>query len=117
MTRLERVRHWRANWSKAYKAKRLALTAQWRKQHPLYQIWVDMKRRCEQSHRADYPRYGGRGIKCLYKSYYEFVADVGPRPSPDYSVDRINNNWHYEPGNCRWATRKEQMANSRLAGR
>lgn len=46
-------------------------------------------------------------------SFSEFLAHIGPRPGPDYSVDRINNDGDYEPGNVRWATRSEQMRNRR----
>lgn len=81
---------------------------------PEYQTWIEIKRRCHDSTRHDYPRYGGRGIKVCYEwliSFQAFLNHVGKRPSKNHSLDRINSNRGYEPGNCRWATRKEQGRN------
>ena len=79
---------------------------------PTYASWKAMKARCTH---ADNPRYGGRGIRVceswLY-SFEHFLADMGPRP-PGTSIDRINNDDNYEPGNCRWATYSEQNRNQR----
>ena len=69
--------------------------------------------------RSRYPKskffeyYGGRGIEFRFTSFEQFLAELGLRPSEKYSVDRIDNNGHYEPGNVRWATREEQQANQR----
>lgn len=62
-------------------------------------------------------RYGGRGIKFLFPNFNLWFFCLGPRPSPKHSVDRINNDGHYEPGNVRWATAKEQRQNQRLLSR
>lgn len=70
-----------------------------------------MKYRCNTKTSPDYPRWGGRGIKVKYKDYYEFYADVGDKPSSKHSIDRIDPAGHYEVGNCRWATSKEQSNN------
>ncbi len=73
-----------------------------------------MRRRCSNKNNKDYHRYGGRGIVVCEKwekSFLEFLKDIGKAPSPKHSIDRINNDGNYEPGNCRWATMKEQGNN------
>jgi hypothetical protein len=75
-----------------------------------------MIQRC---HNPNYPQwkdYGGRGIEVCNEwrnSFEAFFRYIGPRPSPNHTIDRIENNRGYEPGNVRWATRKEQNRNSR----
>lgn len=76
--------------------------------------------RCHNPRRHDYARYGGRGILVCDEwrsdgGLRRFLAHIGPRPSPAHSLDRIDSNGHYEPGNVRWATRKEQNDNRRSA--
>ena len=81
-----------------------------------YGVWATMIQRCENSGYRKYPSYGGRGISvcdCWRKSFAAFYADMGPRPSSQHSIDRINNDGNYEPGNCRWATRTDQCRNRR----
>ena len=83
---------------------------------PTYTAWCSMKHRCYNSRDASFQYYGGRGITVSERwqnSFSDFLSDVGPRPSPTYSIDRINNDGHYEPGNVRWATPKEQINNRR----
>lgn len=84
--------------------------------HPLYNLWRKMIERCYKHTNIGYRNYGARGIKVCeaWKTSFEsFVADMGSRPSLDHSVDRIDNDGDYEPGNCRWATPKEQRRNAR----
>lgn len=83
----------------------------------LFKIWLQMKQRCFNPNDDKYADYGGRGItvKEPWLSDFEaFRRDMGPRPSDEHSVDRVNNDGNYEPGNCRWATRLEQAANRRV---
>ncbi len=81
---------------------------------PEYAAWKNVIYRCTNKEFSLYPQYGGRGIRICHRwlnSFDHFLQDVGPRPSHKHSLDRINNEGHYEPGNVRWATRREQALN------
>lgn len=81
-----------------------------------YETWSGMKNRCISPNDISYPNYGGRGIAVCDRwrdSFESFLADMGRRPSPNHSIDRIDNTGNYEPGNVRWATRTEQQRNLR----
>jgi hypothetical protein len=81
---------------------------------PEYISWSNMKAHCYNPKHKFYHNYGGRGIRICNRwlqSFKNFLADMGNKPGPDYSLDRKNNDSNYEPKNCRWATRKEQMNN------
>ena len=84
--------------------------------HPLATIYYGMKYRCYTKKNKNYPHYGGRGIKVCQRwldSIDNFILDMGERPSPIHSLDRIDVNGDYCPENCRWATQKEQCMNQR----
>ncbi len=82
---------------------------------PEYTVWASMIQRCTNPNENAYRDYGGRGIAVCERwlKFEHFYADMGPRPSPKHMIDRINTNGNYEPGNCRWVTRKEQNRNKR----
>lgn len=93
-----------------------SLTTHGKRHTPTYNVWRNMRQRCKPEHAKQYKYYAGRGIRVCERwlhSFENFLADMGEMPSPKHSLDRIDNDGHYEPLNCRWATRIEQGANKR----
>lgn len=85
-------------------------------QSPEFRVWSTMKDRCYRKESKGYECYGGRGIAVCQRwlsSFEAFFADMGARPTPQHSLDRINVDGNYESSNCRWATSFEQARNRR----
>ena len=79
-------------------------------------VWRCMKQRCYNPNNKEFHNYGSRGIKVCdrwLESFNNFIEDMGERPTHKHSIERINNNKGYSPGNCKWATMKEQSRNKR----
>lgn len=91
---------------------------EWHKLHPLYHCYDGMRKRCYNPKHPGYKYYGGRGVVMCDRwlgedGYANFEADMGLRPSPKHSVERLNNEKGYGPGNCIWATPKAQANHRR----
>jgi hypothetical protein len=81
-----------------------------------YRVWARIIQRCTDSNDHRFHHYGGRGITVCDRwrhSFPAFYADMGPRPTPTHTIERINNNGHYEPANCVWLPRSAQSRNKR----
>jgi len=80
-----------------------------------YEAWQGMFKRCYNHNTVRFENHGGRGIEVCerWKKFENFFEDMGKKPTPKHSLDRINNDGNYEPSNCRWATPKEQCYNRR----
>lgn len=87
----------------------------------IYKVWKNMRQRCQYPKNKDYENYGGRGIKVCeewdknFLSFYESVSKLENYGKEGYTLDRIDVNKNYEPGNVRWATRYEQIHNRRIS--
>lgn len=95
-------------------------TPAWNRSHnmtrtPQYRVWATMLSRCQNPNSESFKDYGARGIKVCdrWQSFENFYADMGDKPSPTHSLERIKNEEGYSPGNCKWATKAEQVANKR----
>jgi hypothetical protein len=82
-----------------------------------YHAWASMIKRCTNPHICNWSDYGGRGIVVCdrWRDFVAFHADMGEPPSPQHSLDRIEVDGNYEPGNCRWATPEDQASNRRTS--
>ncbi len=92
---------------------RLRMVTHGMSKHPAYSAYSHAKARCDNARHVCYADYGGRGIQFKFASFEQFWEELGPTWEEGLSIDRKDNDGHYEPGNCRWATVVEQQNNKR----
>jgi len=80
---------------------------------PEYRIWHGMLYRCRNPHSPSFKDYGARGITVDWSSFEDFLADMGPRPTPQHTIERIDNNSSYSKSNCAWIPKGAQALNTR----
>jgi len=100
--------------SRSYGTAKIFLNGAWHNCTIELTSFSGAKQRCENPHTASWARYGGRGILFKFVSFEQFLEHIGLKPAPELTLDRINVNGHYEPGNVRWADWVTQ-ANNRAA--
>lgn len=91
-----------------------------RTKHPLYKTWINMINRCHNPKATQFNDYGGRMIFVSYawrESFFQFVEDMGPKPSENHTLDRKNNDEGYSKENCKWSTWEEQNNNQRRSAK
>src|SRR5215469_2573236 len=84
--------------------------------HPLYGVWSMMISRCYNPNHKSYKWYGGRGITVCQRwldSIADWISDMGPRPSPHHTIERLDNDGPYSPTNCCWIAKAEQTSRAR----
>ncbi len=109
----DRVKLWIKNWN----IKNPTYRKQWYKKHPNYAVYWGMLQRCYNKNVPKYKFYGGKNVTVCNRwrmTYKNFVNDMGNRPKGT-TLDRINPFGNYEPSNCRWATKEQQLKNTRKA--
>ena len=85
----------------------------------IYIVWTNMIQRCTNFNNTHFPDYGLRGITVYapwissFKEFYNYILTLGPKPTPEHTLDRINNDGDYRPGNLKWSTKSEQQLNRR----
>lgn len=101
--------------SKSCGCKRVGNVTHGKSKTPEYRVWSSIMERCYNEKQVSYKNYGARGITICdeWRDFENFLRDVGKKPGPEYSIERINNDVGYEPGNVRWATKTEQVINRR----